>query len=215
MRKKHTASNFRVEIGGYRNSFEMLVNTSEILWCRYSGNQNIHFHFRDKIEIVSFHLVLWVNVVTPMYFLFLTPSNSWLNLQTNIIKMHSFRMSWQRRYISSEDEQRHISLSLFSRISTNPLNEIICPQIWQNLNFALLIFTTSLRSRGQQTCLSSRCFKIAGNTATKENSQKQENHMHIPAVRLHIISTGITASFKSMKERNWTYLPLFSAYSKY
>jgi len=76
MRKKHTASKFRVETGGYRNSFEMLVNACEILWCRYSGNQNIYFHFRDKTEITSFHVVLYVNAVTRMYFLFLTSSIS-------------------------------------------------------------------------------------------------------------------------------------------
>jgi hypothetical protein len=58
MRKKHIASKFRVEIKGYRNSFEMLVTTREILWCRYSGNQNIHIHIRDKTEITTFHVVL-------------------------------------------------------------------------------------------------------------------------------------------------------------
>lgn len=147
------------------------------------------------------------------YFLFLTSSDSWLHLQTIIVKMYSFRRSWQRRYTSSEDEHRHSSVSLFSRISISPLKEIICPQIWQNLNFALLVLT-SFRRRGQVARLYSRCFKRAGNNS-KEKLKKQENRMHIPAVELHVVSTGITASFKSMKEHNWTHLPIFSACLKY
>jgi hypothetical protein len=151
----------------------MLVNTCEILRCRY-----IHFHFRDKTQITTFHVVLYVNVVTPMYFLFLTSSNSWLNLQTNIVKMHSFRRSWQRRNVSNEDEHRHSKLSLFSRIRTSPLNEIICPKIWQNLNFAPSVLT-SFRRRGQQTRLSTHCFKRAGNNSNERKfAEAREPHAH-------------------------------------
>jgi hypothetical protein len=121
----------------------------------------------EKTETTSFHLVLYANVVTRMYFLPLTSSPSWLNLQTEIVKMHSFGSSWQRRYTSNEDEHRHSYLSLFSRISTSPLNGIICPQIWQNLNFALLALTTSFRRPKQQTHQSIRCFKTTGNNSNK------------------------------------------------
>jgi len=58
MQKKHTAYKFRGETEGCRNSFEMLVTAREILWCRYSGNQNIHIHIPDKTEITTFHVVL-------------------------------------------------------------------------------------------------------------------------------------------------------------
>jgi hypothetical protein len=84
-----------------------------------------------------------------------------------------------RRYTNSEDEHRHSRLLLFSRISTSPLNEIICPQNWQNLNFALLVLTTSFRCRGQQTRLSSRCFKRAGNNSNERKfTEAREPHAH-------------------------------------
>jgi hypothetical protein len=34
--------------------------------------------------------------------------------------------------------------------------------------------------------------------------------MHIRAVELHVVSTGITAPFKSMRKHNWTHLPIFT-----
>jgi hypothetical protein len=63
------------------------------------------------------------------------------------------------------DKCRQSNRSQFSRTGISPLNEIICLQIWQHLNFALLDLTMSFRRLGQQTRLSIRWYKWADNNS--------------------------------------------------
>ena len=123
------------------------INVSQSYWqtrnsiASFLGKQNIHFHFRENLKSHPFHVSLLSMSVDISCFSGSDPSR--LSLRTDTVNKHSFRRSCQRRQTTNENKCGQASLSVFSKIGTSPLNEVICPQLWQHLNLALLVLTLS------------------------------------------------------------------------
>lgn len=121
-----------------RSKFLRATGKHETLSRLFSENKIFIFtsaktwnHIISRVFIVNVCRYTWLLRSDPLR----------LSLRTDTVNKHSFRRSCQRRQTTNENKWGQTSLSVFSKIGTSPLNEVICPQLWQHLNLALLVLT--------------------------------------------------------------------------